>query len=223
MIPKSAKARVAALLFVACLLFVLPLKAGAIPISISPNPVSFDNTSVTPPPASFTFVTITEVDQSTGLPASGVNFIGGNYLNPTGATDQVLVFQLSVTGGTVLALELAARTLPFSVINVTSVGTIPGTGDVAISGVLLPGSLSTPQFQFAGGSVTAGQTSDFFFVSYVSGALTGVNQAMNLKIIPSVGVNFTHQVALIPEPGSLMLLGMGLGLLGTRVVRQRRR
>ena len=215
MIPKSAKARVAALLFVACLLFVLPLKAGAIPISISPNPVSFDDGT--------TFVTITEVDQSTGLPAGGVNFIGGNYPNPTGATDQVLVFQLSVTGGTVLALELAARTLPFSLINVTSVGTIPGTGDVAISGVLLPGSLSTPQFQFAGGSVTAGQTSDFFFVSYVSGALTGVNQAMNLKIIPSVGVNFTHQVALIPEPGSLMLLGMGLGLLGTRVVRQRRR
>ena len=215
MIPKSAKARVAAFLFVACLLFVLPLKAGAIPISISPNPVSFDDGT--------TFVTITEVDQSTGLPAGGVNFIGGNYPNPTGATDQVLVFQLSVTGGTVLALELAARTLPFSLINVTSVGTIPGTGDVAISGVALPGSLSTPKFQFVGGSVTAGQTSDFFFVSYMSGALTGVNQAMNLKINPSVGVNFTHQVALIPEPGSLMLLGMGLGLLGTRVVRQRRR
>ena len=212
MIPRSAKARIVALLFLACLLFVLPLKAAA--VSILPNPVIFNDGT--------TFVTVTLVGTATGMPGGGSQLTG-----TTSAGNIVLIFQLSVSAGAVEVLRVGARVLPvLPLITTTGTGTIAGTGVDVLAGA--GGTATTPRFDFgvagtpfAGEGVAAGQTSDYFFVSFASLAANGT-EGIRFTVDPGVGGLFNGEAIIIPEPGSLLLLGMGLGFLGTRAARRRK-
>jgi hypothetical protein len=216
MVLQSAKARVAALLFLASFLLVLPLKAGA--ITILPNPVVItDGTNYT------TQITLIDVYAGSMLPSGATQLTG-----TTGSTDQVLVFQLSVTAGTgaIKDLSLTARTPvsppPFTYYTPTGTGTIADVPDINVNVTDGGASLPTVRFNFGspGVGVPSGQSSDLFFVSYASGTLTGINQAIQFAVDPVSGGNKSAGALVIPEPGTLLLLG--LGLLGTRLTRWRR-
>ena len=211
----SATVRLAPVFLALCLLFVSPFKADA--LTMSPNPLLFNDGT--------TFVTITLVGTVNGTPGGGAVLFGS--VSPT---DVTLIFTLSVSGGATAAveyLEIGARYLPIvPLIPTTGAGWIAGP-NVNIAAVT--GTANTPKFDFGavgtpfvGEGVATGQTSDQFFVSYAAGALLpNSTQAIRFKVDPGVGVVFAADAIIVPEPGSLLLFGMGLGFLATRRARRK--
>ena len=182
---------------------------------MTPNPRLFNDGT--------TFVTVTLVSVTTGNP-------GTVLFGAVSPTDVTLIFTLSVSGGATAAvetLEVGARVLPVvPLIPTTGAGWIAGP-NVNIAAVT--GTANTPKFDFgvvgtpvAGEGVGTGQTSDQFFVSYAAGVLLpNGTQAIRFKVDPGVGAVFAADSTIIPEPGSVLLLGMGLGFLATRRARRK--
>ena len=218
---RSATVRLAPVFLAICLLSMSPMEAGA--LTMTPNPITYTDGE--------TSVTITLVGTAIGIPGGGTVLMGS-----TGLTDLSLVFSLSVsdvdpfdlvTAG-IEKVEVGVRVPPFTLIASTGAGWIPGAGvDIA----QVTGTVNARSFDFGlltppnNDAVLAGQTSDLFFVSYAAGVLqSNGTQVVRLKLDPVVGGIFggPPDPTLIPEPGSLLLLGMGLGFLGTRAARRRK-
>lgn len=190
--------RLASALFTAAV-GVLLAASPAAALSIATNPVAFDN-------GAGVSGTITFLGTATGIPT------GGNELAGTvGAGDVSLIFEVFVTSGALDSIGVGVFQPPFTGVNSTGAGDIPN-GGIDISGV--SGNAGTRIFGFLG-DLDSSETSDAFFVSYASLATDG-SQQVNFMISPASGASdFTVSVALVPEPSTLLLFGLGAaGLAG---------
>lgn len=170
-------------------------------LAIDPNPVAFDNGTVSGE------ITLTSVVN--GAPS------GGNVLLGTvDASDVTLVFQVSVTAGTLNEVGVSAFKPLFGVGSpaLSGAGTIPNGGE-DVTGVSASGSTGAV-FDFlagdpASGTLSAGETSDEFFVSYASLATDG-SLDVNFMISPEPGSDFTESATIVPEPATVLLALAGL-------------
>jgi hypothetical protein len=154
---------------------------------------------------------------------------GAAYFPPPdapGANDVTLIFQISVTAGHVSELGVGV-TDGVTPLNSTGVGWIPNNPAWAdIAGV--SGPLNTRIFTFdpagglggnGNGVLSAGETSDYFFVSYAEG--TPLDGSLDINFMIQDGVpTFTVSTPLVPGPGGVIV---GLGILGSLAFRGRRR
>ena len=187
------------LLFAAAVLSILvPMGAAALTISISPNPRTYSDGDDTG--------TITLVGTATGVPVGGTVVAG-----TVGATDISLIFQVTVTAGSVESLGVGVLdTSPFGGVSSTGAGRIAGP-DTDVTTVT--GTAGTRIFDFdADGQLDVGQTSDLFFISYAS-LQDDETQVVNFMVNGETGTDFTVSATLVPEPALLACLGLGLGIL----------
>ena len=139
----------------------------------------------------------------------------------TFVTNDVIVFAVELLSGSLSVdqIGIGAAASPF----------IPnpvGAGVFAEGGTEAPDSVNVDSFvfvkatfDFVGNTLAAGETTKNLFATFSpAGSALGVGTAVNISI--SSGVNFTVQTALVPEPGTALLLGGGLAMLG---LRQRRK
>jgi hypothetical protein len=179
----------------AALVLLAPIGAAA--LTISPNPQTFSNGTDAG--------SITLVGTATGVPVGGTVLAGA-----VGVSDVTLIFQATVTSGALESLGVGATGIggpPF--LSSTGAGRIAGP-DVDVTGVT--GTAGTRIFDFDGdGELDAGQTSDYFFVSWASLPDDETRQ-VNFMVNGSTGSDFTvSAVITAPEPEVLGLLGLGLG------------
>jgi hypothetical protein len=179
----------------AALVLLAPIGAAA--LTISPNPQTFSNGTDAG--------SITLVGTATGVPSGGTVLAGS-----VGVSDVTLIFQATVTSGALESLGVGATGIggpPF--LSSTGAGRIAGP-DVDVTGVT--GTAGTRIFDFDGdGELDAGQTSDYFFVSWASLPDDETRQ-VNFMVNGSTGSDFTvSAVITAPEPEVLGLLGLGLG------------
>jgi hypothetical protein len=201
-----AKAPLAGLALLAGAFLLLGLSAPAAGLTIDPNPVLFDNGSVSG--------SITLVETTTGVPSGG-NVLAGSV----SGTDLSLVFEVTMDVGSDALGTIGVGVSepgPFFPIPVdsTGAGDVAGTGDVGISGV--SGPADTRIFAFDGG-LGSGQTSDRFFVSYAS---LSEGWSVNFMIGPAEGSQFTVTSTLVAVPEAsaalLLLAGVGAAALAAR-------
>lgn len=178
---------------------VLLAASPAAALSIATNPVAFDNGTDAG--------TITLLGTATGVPTGG-----GTLAGTVGGTDISLIFEASVTVGSVDSIGVGVFQPPFTGVISTGAGNVPNVVGVDISGV--SGGAGTRIFEFSS-NLDVGETSDAFFVSYASLKTDGT-QFVNFMISPASGASdFTVSVALVPEPSTLLLFGLGAaGLAG---------
>jgi hypothetical protein len=181
--------------------------------------------------------TITYLGYTTGTPAGTVATVGTigvsdvvlmfSVTPSAGAIDQIGVGAVfcdpgPYTGGTPSA-QCSNNAPPYLIGRLsTGAGWGPdGTPDtlyVDISG--FSGTAGTRIFSFPDGpdgdalpGVEVGQSSDVFFVSYAASDITfDFRTNINFMISPASGAaDFTQSITLVPEPGTALLMGLGLG------------
>ena len=146
--------------------------------------------------------------QAVGLSDGNISFV----------TNDVLVFSLSLSGGStaVDGLGVGANSDPlFS--NPVGAGSFAdsGGGNQVPSSVTASGVLLSAIFDFIPGTVSAGETTVDLFVTY-SPAGSALVTGTSANFMISSGTDFTVQGVLVPEPGTLLLVALGLaGLAAT--------
>ncbi len=176
--------------------------APASALTIDPNPVVFDNGSVSG--------TITWIETATGNP-------GTQLAGTTGVSDLSLVFEVTLDAG---SESIDSVGVGIFLVNSTGAGTIAGTGDVAVGSV--SGTAGTRIFNFTG-NLDAEETSDRFFISYAS---LSEGQNVSFMISPADGSSdftVTSTLVAVPEASALMLLGIAGLATAPAWLRRRRR
>jgi hypothetical protein len=171
--------------------------ASALSFTLSPDPISFTVGSASGS------IALVGGSQGQGLPSGAIQLSG-----TTGASDDVLIFAVTVTAGTLD--EVGVGVFPPATLSSGS-GWIAGSGvDVLIGPT---NTSATRSFNFAGGGLSVGQTSDAFFVSYAS---LGSGSSVNFSVksgASALTVSATSGLASVPEPGLAALLLGGLAVL----------
>jgi hypothetical protein len=129
--------------------------------------------------------------------------------------DDKMTFQLTVNTGGIIQIDVSMLfddlLDPGAYSFVSDAGTYAGTGDVGMTAVN-----AVTEAQFIG-AVGAGQTSDEFWVQFDA----SIPQGWEGSITFDSGAGFAEApYAIIPEPGTLLLMGAALGGLG--LLRRRR-
>lgn len=152
--------------------------------------------------------TIDFLGHSIGLPSGGVVLDGS-----VGASDDVLIFTVSLTSG-----EVRDFTFEFLTLSSTAAGVIQ-VGDVDMERVnpLAPGY----EFEFRPDALLGGQTSNPFFVSF-SSLTDGASLDFVLNFKNGGPAEGSMTVTLAPEPSTALLLGLGLACV-SGLARARRR
>jgi hypothetical protein len=198
--------------YVICLAFGA-LSAGLAPTLaraafISPNPLTVPAGSSDPPLTG----SVELVGIVNGVPTGGVVTRG-----TVEAGDWTFVFRVEVTAGVSDALVMGigppnVPSPPIGWLPMDGMGWIPGAGvDIAFTG---PSNPNPPIVAFtpAGGGVSAGQSYDLVFVSFET------HPAQDGSLVVHAGLSIVPPAfgtaVILPEPGTAVLLGLGLALLG---------
>jgi hypothetical protein len=98
-----------------------------------------------------------------------------------------------------------------------------GGGVFAEGGSEVPDSVAVGSFTslkatyaFVLNTLTAGETTKNLFVTYHNPVGAALSEGATVNFSISSGTNFTVQGILVPEPGTILLLGSGLALLALR-------
>jgi len=178
------------------------LSGTARALAIDPDPRSFNDSGVAG--------TITLTASVNGIPSGGSVELGS-----VDASDITLVFEVSVTTGTLNGVGAAAFLPPFGAgsPSLEGAGVIDNSGE-DVTGVSASGS-NGAVFEFlsgGSGTLSAGETSDEFFISYESLATDG-SLVVNFMISPADGSSdFTVTSTIVPEPGLAVLGGAAVFL-----------
>jgi PEP-CTERM motif len=158
--------------------------------------------------------TMAPVGFTIGSTSGTITLVGGGQgLGPTGTTlsgtpglaDDLLIFQVSVTSGSLVEVGVGIF-LNFS----TGSGTIAGPDVNMVNGTVTATGPSLRTFSPSPSPLSA--TSDPIWVTWASVA-NGASVTFMLNDGTSQ-LPFTGVVSLVPEPGTLLLAGLGLAGLG---------
>jgi hypothetical protein len=202
------------------LLIAIPLLLGvgvaspavAAPFGIDPNAYTFTNGSTTGQ--------LMLVDWVFGTPTdAGTITFAGPFPGIT-ATDITLIFQLTAVAGSIEDIGVSA-VVGFTGRQITGHGTIPGTGEVAVTSGPFTNNLFGGQAGFDFGvpgldsANAAADESNYFFVSFQN-LTADATENVRLMVDPGTGADFSVAGPLVvPEPSTLLLLAAGaLGIAG---------
>ncbi|MCP5056081.1 MAG: PEP-CTERM sorting domain-containing protein [bacterium] len=139
---------------------------------------------------------------------------GGSTLGGTvGASDDVLAFTITMDPGTGLnafALSILPEFNPLpDFVSPTGGGTVAGGGTDVVSAVVTDSVL----FGFSGGSLAGNATSDVLYASFPT---TVDGRTLVFMVDSGPTVDYETEISAVPEPGTALLVGGGLLILGYR-------